>query len=75
MRAAGGRWPLAPSIGWWSAISAATAGEEVVVRRCGDDAVELHCHGGLAAVAMIEECWSPPAARALAWRDWAAPRG
>ena len=30
-------------------------GEEVVLRRCGDDAVELHCHGGRAAVAMIEE--------------------
>ena len=31
------------------------AGEEVVARRCGDGAVELHCHGGRAAVARIEE--------------------
>ena len=30
-------------------------GEEVVARRCGDAAVELHCHGGRAAVARIEE--------------------
>ena len=30
-------------------------GEEVVARRTADDAVEVHCHGGWAAVAMIEE--------------------
>ena len=30
-------------------------GEEVVVCRHADDAVELHCHGGFAAVARMEE--------------------
>jgi tRNA modification GTPase len=30
-------------------------GEEVVVRTLSDEALELHCHGGVAAVALIEE--------------------
>jgi tRNA modification GTPase len=47
-------------------------GEEVVVRRCADNAVELHCHGGLAAVAMIEEALAAAGCRPVAWRDWAA---
>ena len=42
------------------------SGEEVVVRRHGEDAVDLHCHGGLAAVAMIEEALAAGAAGA--WR-------
>lgn len=46
-------------------------GEEVVVRRCADDAVELHCHGGFAAVAMIEETLVAAGCQRLAWRDWA----
>ncbi len=49
-------------------------GEDVVVRRCADDAVELHCHGGLAAVARIEELLAAGGCHKLAWRDWAAGR-
>ena len=49
-------------------------GEEVVVRRRADDAVELHCHGGLAAVAMIEEALVAAGCQSVAWRDWAAGR-
>jgi tRNA modification GTPase len=49
-------------------------GEEVVVRCCADDAVELHCHGGLAAVAAIEESLMTAGCRQLAWPDWAADR-
>jgi tRNA modification GTPase len=45
-------------------------GEEVVVRRCNDGAVELHCHGGVAAVAMIEDSLVSAGCRRLAWRDW-----
>ncbi len=45
-------------------------GEEVVVRRCGDTAVELHCHGGRAAVARIEESLASAGCRRVAWRDW-----
>jgi tRNA modification GTPase len=48
-----------------------TPGEEVVVCRCGGDAVELHCHGGLAAVAAIEEALGAAGGRPLAWREWA----
>jgi len=47
-------------------------GEDVVVCRRGEDAVELHCHGGLAAVARIEELLTTAGCRMLAWRDWAA---
>jgi tRNA modification GTPase len=46
-------------------------GEEIVLRRCGN-AVELHCHGGRAAVAMIEETLIAAGCRSLPWRDWAA---
>lgn len=45
-------------------------GEEVVVRRCADGAVELHCHGGLAAVAAIEESLMATGCRRMAWTDW-----
>jgi tRNA modification GTPase len=44
----------------------------VVVRRRADDAVDLHCHGGLAALAMIEEALAAAGCQRLAWRDWAA---
>ena len=46
-------------------------GEEIVLRRCGN-AVELHCHGGRAAVAMIEETLIAAGCRSLPVRDWAA---
>jgi tRNA modification GTPase len=49
-------------------------GEEIVVRRCADDAVELHCHGGLAAVAAIEQSLLAAGCRPLAWRQWAVAR-
>ena len=68
--AAAGRWPNILPIKLSSAVSAANQGEEVVVRRCPDDAVELHCHGGLAAVAMIEDLLVEAGCRRLAWRDW-----
>jgi tRNA modification GTPase len=45
-------------------------GEEVVVRRWTDDAVELHCHGGSAAVAMIEALLVAAGCRRIEWRDW-----
>ena len=46
-------------------------GEEVVLRRHAE-AVELHCHGGRAAVAMIEETLIAAGCQRLAWPDWAA---
>ncbi|MEN6450220.1 MAG: GTPase [Thermoguttaceae bacterium] len=49
-------------------------GEEVVVRRQGDDVVELHCHGGFAAVAMIEETLVRDGCQPAPWREWVANR-
>ena len=48
----------------------AAGGEEVVVRRTADDAVELHCHGGQVAITMIEASLMAAGCRRLAWRDW-----
>jgi tRNA modification GTPase len=45
-------------------------GEPVVFRRMADDAVQLHCHGGLAAVARIESALAARGCQRLAWRDW-----
>ncbi len=45
-------------------------GEEIVVRRSRDGGVELHCHGGYATVAMIEEALVAAGCRRLPWRDW-----
>jgi tRNA modification GTPase len=47
------------------------AGEEVVVCRRGQQAVEIHCHGGLAAVAAIEEALVAAGCRPMSWRQWA----
>lgn len=47
-------------------------GEEVVVRRCASDAVEIHCHGGFAAVRMIEDLLVSAGCRRQGWRDWAS---
>jgi len=45
-------------------------GEEIVVRRRGPRAVELHCHGGYAAAAMIEETLRQRGCRVIDWRQW-----
>jgi len=48
--------------------------EEVVVRCRGAGAVELHSHGGKAAVAMIEDSLVSAGCRRVAWRDWISDR-
>ncbi len=45
-------------------------GEEVVLRRRSPQAVELHCHGGYAAAAMIEETLRQQGCQVIAWRQW-----
>jgi tRNA modification GTPase len=45
-------------------------GEEVVVCRRGQQAVEIHCHGGQAAVAMIEDRLVAAGGRTAPWREW-----
>jgi len=47
-------------------------GEEVVLIRQSDAAIELHCHGGLAAVAQIEEIFISDACRRISWQEWTA---
>jgi tRNA modification GTPase len=51
--------------------AAGEPGEEVVVRRCSDGAVEIHCHGGRAAAARIEELLAAAGSQSVPWRDWA----
>jgi tRNA modification GTPase len=49
-------------------------GEEVVVCRRGRQAVEIHCHGGQAAVAMIEDRLVAAGGRTAPWREWVSDR-
>jgi len=49
-------------------------GEEIVVRRSGDNAVELHCHGGHAAAAMIVESLVDAGCRPTTWQEWISGR-
>jgi tRNA modification GTPase len=44
--------------------------EEVVVRRRADGSVEVHCHGGLAAVEMVCRLLAGQGCRELGWKDW-----
>jgi tRNA modification GTPase len=46
-------------------------GEEVVVRRSGPEAVEVHCHGGQAAVDMIGQRLAWRGGTVAAWQQWA----
>jgi tRNA modification GTPase len=50
----------------------AEPGEEVVVRCHSARAVEVHCHGGRAAAAMIEELLVCSGCQPLEWRQWLA---
>jgi tRNA modification GTPase len=45
-------------------------GEEMVASRCGNEAVELHCHGGAAAVAAVEETLVARGGQVVGWREW-----
>jgi tRNA modification GTPase len=45
-------------------------GEEVVLSRISDSAVELHCHGGLAAGARVDEILTAGGCRRISWQDW-----
>jgi tRNA modification GTPase len=47
-------------------------GEEVVVRLRCESEVELHCHGGTAAVAMVEGLLIERGCQSVTWRQWAA---
>ncbi|NUQ62577.1 MAG: 50S ribosome-binding GTPase [Pirellulales bacterium] len=46
-------------------------GEEVVVRAASEESVEVHGHGGHAAVARLTEILAEADCRQVDWRDWA----
>ncbi len=48
------------------------SGEEVILTRISDEAIELHCHGGSAAVAQIEQILVARGCRIISWQDWVA---
>ena len=66
-----GRFGRLPSAGHGT-CPAEWAGEEVVVRRRSGESVEVHCHGGRAAVAAIQEALVEQGGRAVVWQDWVA---
>lgn len=45
--------------------------EEVVVRVHGPSSLEVHCHGGIAIVARIEESLASAGAQCVPWNAWA----
>lgn len=45
-------------------------GEEVVVHAASDQSVEIHCHGGHAAVARLKELLTAAGCRPRDWRQW-----
>ena len=47
-------------------------GEEMMVRRCSDEAVELHCHGGHAVVSMVRDRLVEQGGHLTSWQDWEA---
>src|SRR3990172_9214554 len=50
-------------------------GEEGVVRVRSQRSVELHCHGGQAAVAMVQQVLVDQGCRPIAWQAWALESG
>jgi tRNA modification GTPase len=65
-------WPSGgPEVGrilvgrWGSAL-----GEELVVCRRGADSIEIHCHGGTAAVAAVTDALAGRGCHRLAWQEW-----
>lgn len=45
-------------------------GEELVVCRRGEEEVEIHCHGGVAAVRAIVDILVAEGCRPISWQDW-----
>jgi tRNA modification GTPase len=45
-------------------------GEELVVCRRGEERVEVHCHGGVAAVRAVVDALAAAGCREIPWCDW-----
>lgn len=54
--------------------SSADSSEDVIVRRCGDTEIEIHCHGGVAASRAIIEALVSAGATEISSGEWAACR-
>jgi tRNA modification GTPase len=54
--------------------ASAAAAEELVVGILSKDDVEIHCHGGTAAVEAIMAALVSPNCQRIAWTEWAATR-
>ncbi len=52
----------------------AEPGEEVVVRCRSEESLEIHCHGGHAAVARIEDELVQGGGRIISWQEWTDTR-
>lgn len=46
--------------------------EEIILRRRSDESLELHCHGGHAALARIEKALLDEGCVKVRWQDWVA---
>ena len=57
-----------PVFGRFSSLSGPD--EEMIVRRRSDDAIELHCHGGHAAVSMVQDRLVEQGGQLASWQDW-----
>lgn len=62
------------TVGRWQALPD-SAGEELVVVRQAADLLEVHCHGGLAAVEAVIASLEAGGAARRAWPDWLAATG
>jgi tRNA modification GTPase len=45
-------------------------GEELVVCRRSDEEIEVHCHGGMAAVRAVVDALVAQGCREIGWREW-----
>lgn len=57
-----------------SDIFSGASGEEIVVRPLSPQSAELHCHGGYAAVSMIEDTLSKMGCCIVSWQEWIAEK-
>jgi tRNA modification GTPase len=69
---AANRWQIADTpigrilLGRWNG----PAGEELIVCRRAADEIEIHCHGGLAAVRAVTEQLCEVGCQPMNWQDW-----
>jgi tRNA modification GTPase len=55
---------------WQAANDDETAGEELVICPTSEQTVEVHCHGGRAAVRRVVDALSEAGGQVMGWPDW-----